>query len=102
MISYGFEPAIGYLHTAFRTHNALASDFMELFRAHINQSVIAIFKNEILTIDDFSKKGGVYLKFDGRKKVWKEFAALVNVLKPKLDEEIAKIRSMINETNINN
>jgi CRISPR-associated protein Cas1 len=97
LLSYGFEPALGYLHTPFRSHNALSSDILELFRASINQAIFSIFTNKLLTIDDFTKKGGVYLKYDGRKKIWKEFIALVNILNPKLDAEIANIRKWINE-----
>ena len=95
LISYGFECGLGYLHTPFRTHNALASDLLELFRASINQAVISIFTNELLSMEDFSKKGGVYLKYDGRKKVWREFVALVDLLKPRLDSEIANLKKMI-------
>ncbi|MEA3522727.1 MAG: CRISPR-associated endonuclease Cas1 [Campylobacterota bacterium] len=99
LLSHGYEPSIGYLHTPFRDHNALASDILELFRAHINQAVISIFKNKILEIDDFSKKGGVYLKYEGRKKVWGEFVSLVDILKPKLDNEVANLKKMIYEAN---
>ncbi len=99
LISYGFECGLGYLHTPFRTHNALASDLLELFRASINQAVISIFTNELLSIEDFSKKGGVYLKYEGRKKVWREFVTLVDLLKPKLDSEIANLKKMIYEAN---
>jgi CRISPR-associated protein Cas1 len=95
LLSYGFEPAIGYLHTPFRSHNALSSDLLELFRADINEAVKHLFINEVVTIEDFSKKGGVYLKFDGRKKIWSYFIALTETLKPKLDMEIANLRKMI-------
>lgn len=97
LLSYGFEPSMGYLHTPFRTHNALSSDMLELFRSAINQAVVSLFKHNLLTNDDFSKKGGVYLKYEGRKKIWCEFVALVDVLKPKLDSEIANLKKMINE-----
>jgi len=97
LLSYGFEPSIGYLHQAFRSHNALASDILELFRASINQAVISAFKHKLLTQEDFSKRGGVYLKYEGRKKMWAEFVALVDVLKPQLDSEIANIKKMIHE-----
>jgi len=100
LLSYGFEPAMGYLHTPFRSHNALSSDIMEFFRADINQAVYSIFKYELLSTEDFHRKGGVYLSYDGRMKIWKEFVALVNVLKPKLDNEIANIRGMINGKDI--
>ncbi len=97
LLSYGFEPSIGYLHQAFRSHNALASDILELFRASINQAVVSAFKHKLVTQEDFSKRGGVYLKYEGRKKVWGEFVALVDVLKPELDSEIAHIKKMIHE-----
>ncbi|WP_434580260.1 CRISPR-associated endonuclease Cas1 [Sulfurimonas sp. NW15] len=99
LLSYGFEPAMGYLHTPFRSHNALSSDILELFRSAINQAVLSVFKHNTLTLEDFTKKGGVYLKYEGRKKVWSEFVELVDTLKPKLDNEIANLKKMINETN---
>jgi len=94
----GFEPAIGYLHQPFREHNALSSDLLELFRAEINHTILAIFKNNLLEKSDFShNRGGVYLTFEGRKKVWSEFVALVEVLNPKLNKAIAQLRAMIEE-----
>lgn len=95
LLSHGFEPAIGYLHKPFRTHNALASDILELFRASINQAVLSTFKHKTLEMSDFSKKGGVYLKYEGRKKVWGEFVALVDVLSPKLNTHIATLKKMM-------
>lgn len=95
LLSYGFEPSIGYLHRPFRTHNALASDILELFRAQINEAVLKIFVNDILKKEDFTKKGGVYLRYEGRKKVWSHFLELCEVLKPQLDTEIATLKKMI-------
>ena len=96
LLSLGFDPIIGYLHTAFRTHNALASDLIEIFRAEINHTVLGVFQKQLLSKEDFSNsRGGVYLKFEGRKKVWGEFVSLVDVLNPRLKEEIAKLRKMI-------
>ena len=96
LLSVGFDPIIGYLHTPFRTHNALASDLLELFRAEINHTVLGIFQKKLLTKEDFSHSaGGVYLKFEGRKKVWGEFVSLVDVLNPRLKEEIAHLRKSI-------
>jgi CRISPR-associated protein Cas1 len=98
LLSMGFEPAIGYLHVPFRTHNALSSDFIEIFRAEINHAVLGLFKNKLLEKEDFThKNAGVYLTFDGRKKTWEAFVDLIAVLNPKLKKEIAHIRGMINE-----
>jgi len=97
LLSHGFEPSMGYLHTAFRTHNALASDILELFRASINQAVLSVFTHHTLELSDFSKKEGVYLKYEGRKKVWGEFVSLVEVLKPKLNNEIAILKKMMDK-----
>ncbi len=101
LLSYGFEPSMGYLHAPFRTHNALASDILELFRAAINQAVVSVFRHKILDLEDFTKNKGVYLKYEGRKKVWSEFVNLVDMLKPQLDKEIANLKRMIYEENSN-
>lgn len=96
LVSMGFDAIIGYLHTPFRTHNALASDIIEVFRAEINHTVLGIFQKGLLEDSDFSyHNGGVYLKFEGRKKVWGEFISLVDVLNPRLKEEIANLRKMV-------
>ena len=96
LLSIGFDPAIGYLHVPFRTHNALSSDFIEIFRAEINHAILGIFQNNLLQKEDFSyKNGGVYLTFNGRKKIWREFVDLVSVLNIKLKHEIATIRAMV-------
>ena len=97
LLTHGFEPSIGYLHTPFREHNALASDLMELFRADINEEVIQIFKENLLSLDDFTKKGGVYLKYEARSKIWKRFLELEARLKSKLDKELANIRAKISK-----
>lgn len=102
LLGHGFEPGLGYLHVPFRTHNALSSDILELFRAEINHIVMKIFVNKILTNSDFVKKGGVYLRYEGRQKSWSEFVSLVDILKPKLDGVIADIKRMIAETNNHN
>ena len=101
LLSFGFEPSIGFLHQAFRSHNALASDFMELFRADINEAVFELFSQKILTLGDFSFKGGVFLRFDARKKIWKDYVALTKKLKPKLSQEIAKFKGEIYEKKFN-
>ncbi len=98
LISYGFEPSIGYLHKPFRGHNALSSDILEIFRASINHTVMSIFKSNKLELDDFSHKGkGVYLTYKGRQKIWSEFISFVDIINPEIDKEIAKLRGVIDE-----
>lgn len=95
LISFGFEPAIGFLHQPFRSHNALASDIMELFRADINEFVFQLFDSLLLDSSDFTNKNGVYLRYDGRKKIWADLTIFITKIQPKVDYEIANIRSMI-------
>ena len=96
LISYGLEPGLGYLHTAFRDHNALASDLIELFRAKINEAVLEVFQQKILGQEDFSKQGGVYLRFSGRQKTWTHFLQLVDDIDSDIDKNIAYIRKYLN------
>ncbi len=96
LLAVGFEPSIGFLHQPFRSHNALASDFIELFRADINQFVFNLFNNEKLKISDFTRnKDTFYLKYDSRKKIWGSFQSFNQKLLMQLDKEIAIIKKMI-------
>jgi len=99
LLSVGFEPSIGFMHQPFRSHNALASDFMELFRADINEFVFSLFNRELLKKSDFTSKNGVYLRYDSRRKVWGYFKPFNEKLQKKLDKEITTFREMIKENN---
>jgi len=51
---------------------------------------------ELLLIEDFThRNGGLYLKYEGRKKIWSEFVELNMALKPNLDTHIATLKKMI-------
>ena len=95
LLAYGFEPGIGYLHTPFRSHNALASDMIELFRHDINEAVVILFGDEMLEMNDFYKKEGVYLNTEGKKKLYTPIKELWEGLEPKIAHEIATLRSML-------
>lgn len=95
LLSFGFEPSIGFLHKPFRSHNALASDFMELFRADVNAFVFRLFDEKLLVSSDFTKKQGVFLKYEARKKIWVEYKAFNETIQKKLDVEIANFRSKL-------
>lgn len=91
----GFEPSISYLHTPFRSHYALSSDFMELFRAKINEKVVEWFHDGLLVAEDFKMKHGVYLKYESRKKIWPEVKSLMQQISAESDKEISLIRTAI-------
>ncbi len=95
LIGFGFESGIGFLHRPFRAHHALASDVLEIFRADINAFVYDIFAKKLIEQSDFTKKGGVYLKYDGRKKLWTPFREFLTLLEPKIDVAITNIRSLL-------
>jgi len=95
LLAYGFETGIGFLHRPFRSHHALASDVLELFRADINAFVYEIFSKKLLVHADFTLKGGVYLKYEGRKKTWVAFREFLQSQEPRIDEAITEIRGML-------
>ncbi len=95
LIGFGFEPSIGFLHRPFRSHHALSSDILEIFRADINAFVYEIFAKKLISQNDFTKKGGVYLKYDGRKKLWTPFREFSSLLEPKIDTAISNIRGLL-------
>lgn len=96
LLAVGFEPSIGFMHQPFRSHNALASDFMELFRADINEFVFKLFEEDRVKLSDFSKQNGtVYLKYDGRRRVWGEFQKFNLTLQKDLEKEMTVLKYMI-------
>jgi CRISPR-associated protein Cas1 len=74
---------------------ALASDMMEFFRADINGFVYEIFSQKVVSNSDFSKKGGVYLRYEGRKKLYGSFREFYSSVEPRIDNSISNIRSML-------
>lgn len=95
LTGFGFEASLGFLHRPFRSHMALASDLLELYRADINQFVYDVFAQKLVVPNDFSKKGGVYLRFEGRKKLWRPFREFSAALEPRIDESISEIRGLL-------
>ena len=96
LLANGFDPSISYLHVPFRSHQALSSDILELFRDRVNQFVKIIIDEKIIELEDFTKKnGGVYLRYSGRKKLYKSLKELWEGLEPNISNEIANLRAII-------
>jgi len=91
----GYEPSISYLHTPFRSHYALASDFLELYRASINEEVAQWFQTKTLVLEDFSFNKGVYLRYESRKKLWPFIQKLLHEIHGTMQEHIHHFTHMI-------
>ena len=92
---YGFEPMIGYLHTPFRSHMALASDILELFRSDIDTLVARLVLDKEMVLRDFTHKGGIYLTQNGRKKLWTHLKSFMEEKEGRLKRSIASLRATI-------
>jgi CRISPR-associated protein Cas1 len=79
----GFDPYVGYLHSAFYGRPALALDLIEEFRPIIVDSVVlGLLNHRMLTWEDFVVELGAYrLKDEPRKRFLTQFET-------RLDEEI--------------
>jgi len=97
LIAIGFEPSIGFLHTPFRSHYALSSDILELFRAEINDFVLKQIKNQTVTLKDFTKKSGVYLRYEGRKKLYKNWQTFVEDNRLNLSKILYELKESFND-----
>lgn len=95
LVIQGFEPAIGYLHTPFRDHFALASDILESQRAAVNELVFELFNSAKLTQEDFTNKAGVYLKTTARAGLWAEIKPFMHEREKEIQSQIAYLRSEI-------
>ncbi len=92
---YGFDAALSYLHEPFRSHYGLSSDIMEIFRADVNRLTIEWFLEGRLGVEDFSRKNGVWLRYESRKALWPAVKTFSAELSPRIDNEIALLRSAI-------
>ena len=74
----------------------MSSDILELFRDKVNQFVKIIIDEKIVEMEDFSRKnGGVYLRYSGRKKLYKPLKEFWDGLEPNISQEIANLRAII-------
>lgn len=95
---YGFEPTIGYLHTPFRDHYALASDILELFRSAIDAFVAKLFLDGEIVLSDFTKRSQIRLTDTGRKKLWPHLKTFFQEQEPKLKKELAHLRNTVEKS----
>lgn len=91
LLFFGFEPLIGYLHEPFRSHYALSSDLLEIFRGEVDRFVYEIFKEKKVSKKDFMKN--YYLRDEKRKELWKEIKEFLETLK--IDKEISNLRGLL-------
>jgi len=97
LVTAGFEPSIGFLHTPFRGHFALSSDILEAFRADINAFMLEQIKREVVTLKDFTKKDGVYLRYEGRKKLYKNWQEFVENSRLNLTKTLYDLKESFND-----
>ena len=91
IIKNGLDAQIGYLHEPFRSHNALSSDILELFRSDIDEFIYKLFKEKILLKKDFDTK--YRLRDEARKRIWKEIKEFLETLK--IQKEISTLKGLL-------
>jgi len=74
ILSDGYDPYIGFLHSKRGMHAAFVSDMIEFDRARLTLFVLKLFTHEYLVDDDFES---IYLTQNGRKKFLVKFNELV-------------------------
>jgi CRISPR-associated protein Cas1 len=74
VLSEGYDPYIGFLHSKRGTHYAFVSDLIEFDRAKLTLFVLRLFIHKSLIDDDFE---GIYLTYEGRKKYLQKFNQFV-------------------------
>jgi len=91
----GLDPAISYLHEPFRSHYALSSDFVELFRAQLNAQAAEWFIDGTLCMKDFKRKDGIYLHYNSRKRLWETVTEMMQTIALQTNKEIALLKAAI-------
>jgi len=93
--TFGFDPSLSYLHEPYRSHYGLSSDILEIFRADVAKTVLEWFQDELIGAKDFTKKSGVWLRYESRKELWPKMKEFTESITPDIDKEIALLRSSI-------
>ena len=91
LILNGFDPLIGYLHEPFRSHNALSSDMLEIFRSEIDKFVYKLFNEKMLLKSDFDQN--YRLRNESRKKIWKSLKEFLETLM--IQKEILQLKELL-------
>jgi CRISPR-associated protein Cas1 len=91
LILNGLEPQISYLHEPFRSHNALSSDLLEIFRSEIDKFVYNLFNKKLLLKSDFERN--FRLRNESRKRIWKEIKEFLETLM--IQKEISKLKELL-------
>jgi len=67
----GLDPFIGYLHSIENGRESLACDFVEIFRPTVDIMIFDLFRERVLSKDDFYyENGGCYLRKEKRKDIF--------------------------------
>lgn len=91
LILNGLDPSIGYLHEPFRSHSALSSDLLEIFRSEIDKFVYKLFNEKILKKSDFDKN--YRLRNEARKRIWKNVKEFLETLT--IQKEILQLKELL-------
>ncbi len=60
LAAYGLNPRLGIMHSSRGKHCALASDFMEPFRAFVDSTVLRLIRRQEVRIDQFRENNGQF------------------------------------------
>ncbi|SMP05177.1 CRISPR-associated protein, Cas1 family [Desulfurobacterium pacificum] len=78
VLSFGFDPYLGFFHIRRGKHAALCSDVMEIVRPRLAEFVFTALNDEFFEEGDFSKdKGGMFLRTEALKSFVKLFSDVV-------------------------
>lgn len=96
----GFDPSLSYLHTPFRNHFALSSDLLEPLRANINRFVAELFLKQILHVEDFTCKNGVFLKNETRRQLWSHLKPFMQIINTQINAQIITLKRQLEKNDL--
>jgi len=93
IMTLGYDPYIGFLHSKRGTHAAFCSDLMEPIRPFITYELIKEIKRKLFLKNDFETSKGVYLKEEALTK-------FLNWFEGQTEEVLGKLSQILAEFNV--
>lgn len=95
----GLDPFIGFYHTLDFGRESLACDVIEALRPQADRFVLALFRQETLTVDDFSKtESGCLMGKAGRGRYYSAYETQAEHFRRELDAAVRDIAQAIGGT----
>ncbi|MDR2507132.1 MAG: CRISPR-associated endonuclease Cas1 [Candidatus Accumulibacter sp.] len=99
----GLDPFVGFYHALDFGRESLSCDLMEALRPQADRFVLKMFREEVLTVDDFSRSdAGCLLGKAGRGRYYEAYETYAEHFRRELENAVSDVASAIGQMSVTN